>query len=244
MNETIIPQLNFEYMDAAVFLYFEKKYPLIIDSRKVPVVWATPERWVQIQRDSYLKDENGVAIVPLITIRRGSPEVNRNRYVPKISETSILVRPMEATKYDSNANKTFFSNDVIYSIPYPRFVNMNYTVIIWTSYFLDINEIQQRYLWEGIDHIFEYERFWYTGTLQSISENSNNEDNTKSERIQKVEYNFMVEGYISDNRDIKKFTPLRKSEFELLTYENVDDIKVNQNPYQYSIPPADLPIRN
>lgn len=246
MAEQIVPNLNFEYMDAAIFNYFDKQFPLIIDARKVPVVFATPERWVQIQRDSYLKDDNGVAIVPIITIRRGSPEINRNRYVPKRPETDILVRPMTATKLDGNANKTLFSNDVIYSIPYPRFVNMTYTVIIWTSYFLDINEIQQRYLWEGIDHVFTYERFWYTGTLQSISEVSNNEDNTKAERMQKVEYTFMVEGYISENRDVKKLTPLKKADFNVSTYENIEDLRARPvlKPYKFKTEPTIPAVRN
>ena len=234
-----ITNITLETMDWAIFNYFDKKYPLITDARKVAVVFATPERWVQIQRDQYLKDENGQLILPVISIRRGNPEINRNRYVPKRPETNILIRPIiKNENIDGNSNEPLFRNDKIYSIPYPRFVTMNYTVTIWTSYWLDINEIQQRYLWEGIDHVFDYERFWFTGTIQSISESSNMDDFSKQEKIQKVEYSITLEGYISDNRDIKELQPINETKVDVF----VPEINTSQE-YNYSTPPDSLPVK-
>jgi hypothetical protein len=237
-NNSPVPSIGFENMDWAVFNYFDKKYPLIIDSRKVSVVFATPERWVQIQRDQYLKDENGQLILPVISIRRGNPDINRSRYVPKRPETNILIRPaVKSTSIDENANEPLFRNDKIYSIAYPRFITMNYSVTIWTSYWLDINEIQQRYLWEGIDHIFEHERFWFTGTIQSISESSNMDDFSKQEKIQKVEYSITLEGYISDNRSITELSPINSVDVDVFI---PDPPKPTE--YNFSTAPDTLPV--
>lgn len=201
----VFKDINYETMDWAVYNYFDKKFPLVIDGRKVPVIFATPERWAQVQRDSYLKDEKGQLMLPAIAVRRSGTEINRSRYVPKQPETDIKVKVPELTpegqqKFAANGNPLY----IIHRIPYPRFVNLTYSVIIWASYFVDINEIQQRYLWEGIDHVFTQDGYWFTGTIQGITENNNNEDNTKQERIQKVEYTIMLEGYISDTRSVRK----------------------------------------
>ena len=237
-----IPDITFRKMDEAVVDFFDKKFPLLIDGRTVPVVFAGPERWAQVQRDSYMKDKDGMLILPVIAVRRGSPEINVSRHVPKNIDTNIIIKKNVQNKLDSqleiNNSKPIFE---CYSIPYPRYINMNYNIIIWASHFAEINDFQQRYLWEGAHYVLNSEHFWFQSHIQSINDNSNTEDNTRQERIQKIEYSLMLEGYISNSKDMIKIPSINRLNIDLFTEEN-EFYKIKNN-YLYASQPNENPTR-
>ena len=236
------PDITFRKIDEAVVEYFDKKYPLLIDGRKVPVIFAGPERWAQVQRDSYLKDKDGMLILPVIVVRRLSPEINLNRHVPKQPETNIVVKKSKTNKLDFvnkyNKNRQIYD---CYLIPYPRFITMNYTIIIWTSHFFEMNEIQERYLNLGSHYFFSKDKFWFSAHIQSINDNSNTEDNTRQERIQKVEYSLTLDAYLSDPKEIKKIPSINSYQITELVDENDS---INETNYKFSMPTESNPIRN
>lgn len=236
-----IPDITFRKMDEAVVDYFDKKFPLLIDGRKVPVVFAGPERWAQVQKDSYLRDKDGMLILPVIAVRRGTPEINNNRHVPKDEATNIIIKKSIKNKIDSMPLKNEKQLYDYYSVPYPRFLNMSYTIIIWASHYTEINDFQQRYLWEGSHFVFNSEHFWFQSHIQSINDTSNNEDNTRQERIQRIEYSLMLEGYILNSKDVKKFAPIRQINFDIKT--DLIELEVDKRKYKYSSNLIDNPVR-
>ena len=46
--------------------------------QKVPVIYGSPEKWKQIQKDGYYRDSKGKIMMPLITFKRNSIEKNRS----------------------------------------------------------------------------------------------------------------------------------------------------------------------
>lgn len=215
-----IPSITFRTMDEAVVEYFDRKFPLLIDGRKVPTIFAGPERWAQVQRDSYLKDKDGMLILPVMAVRRLSPEINTARHVPKAAETNVIIKKVSQTKANSrdnpNLQKPIYD---CYSIPYPRFVLMNYILTIWASHYTEINDFQQRYLWEGAAHKFMKDGFWFLGRINSINDNSNTEDNTRQERIQKLEYSLVLEGYILNSHDVVKIPSVNQVQMTQIVEE-------------------------
>ena len=75
-DDFYLPPCGLEDIDKALFDLFDKEIQFSIsqksESRKVPVVFATGERFALIKRKKPLKDENGALILPLISIRRTS----------------------------------------------------------------------------------------------------------------------------------------------------------------------------
>ena len=71
-----LPPCGLEDIDRALFNLFDKELQFSIDqrgeSRKVPVIFATGERFALIKRREPLRDENEALILPLISIRRTS----------------------------------------------------------------------------------------------------------------------------------------------------------------------------
>jgi hypothetical protein len=78
-DDLIIPSCGLEDIDRAMFNLFDKDLPLIYrmkdgSTRKVPVIFATGERFAITRRKEPIRDKNGAIVVPLITISRKSIE--------------------------------------------------------------------------------------------------------------------------------------------------------------------------
>ncbi|MDP3763698.1 MAG: hypothetical protein Q8Q92_03555, partial [bacterium] len=69
------PTIGIRDVDQSVVDYFDKRLALTVEiadgqSKKVPVLLATGERWSMIRDRRGIRDENKTLILPLITIQR------------------------------------------------------------------------------------------------------------------------------------------------------------------------------
>lgn len=85
--ERLVPSCGLEDVDRAVFRLFDNDIPLVYQqkdgtTRKVPVIFATGERFAINRRREPLRDKNGALILPLVTITRTGIE----QQAPKIIE--------------------------------------------------------------------------------------------------------------------------------------------------------------
>jgi hypothetical protein len=74
-KDFVIPGVGLEDVDRAMFSLFDKDLPLVYrqkdgSTKKVPVIFATGERFAITRRKQPLRDKNGAIILPLITIQR------------------------------------------------------------------------------------------------------------------------------------------------------------------------------
>ena len=72
-----IPPVGIEDADVALFKLFENEIKLQIngdngDPKKVPVIFATGEKWAILKKKRALRDRNNTLILPLLTIARNS----------------------------------------------------------------------------------------------------------------------------------------------------------------------------
>jgi len=71
-----IPPCTIEDVDRALFNLFDKQLPLLYthrnDTRRVPIVFATGERFALIARRKPLRDKSKALILPVISILRSS----------------------------------------------------------------------------------------------------------------------------------------------------------------------------
>ena len=72
------PAVTLMDVDSAILFYFENVInPSVEDNGenvKVPIMYASPERWKAIQRDGFMKDKKRQTITPVIAYRRTSLE--------------------------------------------------------------------------------------------------------------------------------------------------------------------------
>ena len=165
-----IPSCGLEDLDFAVFNLFDEQIPLYYElqgeRKKVPVIFATGERFAILRRNKPLTDKSGALILPLISISRNSVEnvpakgMTNNQMFPevlarRISKENIEWRQQnnfegfESIKHTSSRNKTGYNlmpntkNNIYETIEIPpvRYFGATYEISIWSSFTQQANRI-------------------------------------------------------------------------------------------------------
>ena len=94
-------------MDSAIMYYFnEVIQPTVNDNKeviKVPCLYASPERWVSIQKRGFMRDKKQQLVCPVIVFRRTS--MSKDDTMPQ-------------TDLDGNLRYTFKPNQIISNFYY------------------------------------------------------------------------------------------------------------------------------
>ena len=73
-DDLYVPSCTIEDVDRAVFNLFNKDLPLIFEyknaSKRIPVIFATGERFAVLRRKRPLRDKHGALVLPLVSIMR------------------------------------------------------------------------------------------------------------------------------------------------------------------------------
>jgi hypothetical protein len=215
-------------IDKSIVAWFETDFPVVIDGRKVPVLYATAERWARAQKEKGFRDEGGALMLPLISIRRTTPNPLVERYVPAADETNItLTRRIATSPISSNDTQPgVLSNkqpDPAYAnvsdvqvfetlqIPFPAFVNLDYDVMIWTSYMShqNINQENLYTQWKGGRQWLSTPKgvgdFFFFAQLKNSQDQSNLDDFSDKEKIIRYGFRFSIQAYLVDRANIKSF---------------------------------------
>ncbi len=111
-GDIYVPPCTIEDVDRAVFNLFENQIPLQYEHRKkqkrIPVIFATGERFAVLRRKKPLKDKNNALILPLVSIMRTgvSQEVAHGMAT---SETQTITIKKKISK-DSDTYKRLLNN--------------------------------------------------------------------------------------------------------------------------------------
>lgn len=92
-DDFYLPPCGLEDIDRALFDLFDKEIQFAIsqnnETRKVPVIFATGERFALMKRNEPLRDENEAFILPLISIRRSG--IDQAAGFERLADTGDLV---------------------------------------------------------------------------------------------------------------------------------------------------------
>jgi len=127
----------------------------------VPVIFANGEKWDNVRRLGYMRDEKGMLQSPMIMLKRNSVtedtnhkgiDVNRavagNSFVYKSKYNERNRYEDELFPIPKNQPQ---SSDKIYVVDIPRYVTMEYDLMIWCDFTPQLNDL--------IDQIITYNRF-------------------------------------------------------------------------------------
>ena len=169
-TDYIVPSCGVEDLDLAIFNLFDKQIPLYYDLhgevKKVPVIFATGERFALLRRKQPITDRNGALILPLISITRSSIEnvpskgIANNQMFPniikkRISEKDLAYRQQKNVENLKNVKgedlnldpdlslKPRLERNIIETIEMPpvKYFGANYEISIWSSYTQQMNKI-------------------------------------------------------------------------------------------------------
>lgn len=208
-------------VDTAIMKQIEKFQLTIVDNGsqvKVPVYYASPEKWKSIQKDGFIRDYNGKMILPAIVFKRVNSEKDSalmafNRYL----NYPVLRRYSEKNRYtpfNILIGKNVPINDV-YDIRMPDHMVFTYHFIIWAEYNEQVNKLVERLNFEAEDYWGELKGLRFRTQIPSFSHTI--ELQVDQDRMVKTEFDLIVHGYLlpdiittfqgTKNTTQKRFTP-------------------------------------
>ena len=236
-GDTVKPYtVGIQDIDEAIFYYLENVIkPTVIhngESIPVPVLYGSPEKWKNYQRDGYLRDVKGSLMAPLIIFKRNSIEKNRS-LANKIDANNPNNYGIFQKSYNSsNAYDAFsvLNNQKpvkqYYAVVAPDYVTVTYSFIIFTYYVDQLNRIVEAMNYASDAYWGNPERFKFQARINSFGFQT--ELNESAERIVRSTFDVVLNGYIipdtvqKDTTAINKFNDKTKTTIFFETTDNID----------------------
>jgi hypothetical protein len=187
-------------IDYAMMSYLEDTVLPELDdngkSLKIPVIYGNSERWNGARRDGVYRDNKGRIQLPIMMIRRTSvgkdenmPMLNRHVSYPTITKWS------KDNRYDrfSLLGKTVAPKYELYSITMPKYVEVSYECMVWTSYTEHLNEVIEQLQYAGT-FWGDKDKFKFRTEVSDFD--VVNEVGENSERINRLQFTVAVKAYL------------------------------------------------
>jgi len=198
------PSVTLMDIDTAIVFYFENVIkPSVEDNGenvKVPIMYASPERWKAIQRDGFMKDKKRQTITPVIAYRRTSIEKDEMIPQDKLDANNPHMFYTFEKKF-SNVNRyDNFSTQIgilpqkeYYNVTFPDYVTLSYDFIIWTTYIEQMNKIVERVVYSDGAYWGDPDKLRFRTSIDSFTDAT---EVAEAERLVKTNFTVTLRGYL------------------------------------------------
>lgn len=190
----------------------------------VPIIWGSQERAVAaLVQDNYRKDETGVVdriSLPMMAIHQTDYTWNPARYTYHGARMSLADAGRPIGQF-----KEKYKRDTIFGVSRGVPVDIGYTLIAWTMYQEDMNEMLEQIIPKMTPQAYIRVRgvHWEIPVkLESIANNLETEPGDQQLRVIKFQFNLTAETYIPQPLERKK--TVLKTRIELVEGPNENEV--------------------
>ena len=198
------PSVTLMDMDSAITFYFENVIqPSVKDNGenvKVPIMYASPERWKAIQRDGFMKDKKRQTITPVIAYRRTSVEKDETLPQDKLDANNPNLFYTFEKKFSQENRYDNFSTQIgnvpqkeYYNVTFPDYVTLSYDFIIWTSYIEQMNKIVERVVYSDGAYWGDPDKMRFRSSVDTFTDATEVSD---VERLVRTNFSVTMRGYL------------------------------------------------
>ena len=191
-------------IDSSILYYFDNVIqPSVEDNGenvKVPIMYASPERWKAIQRDGFMKDKKRQIITPVIAYRRTSIEKDDSIPQDKLDANNPNIfytfekRFTQENRYDNfNLQRGLLPQKEYYNVTFPDYVVLNYDFTIWTSYIEQMNNIVEKVIYSDGAYWGDPEKLRFRSKIESFTDATEVSD---VERLVRTTFSVTLRGYL------------------------------------------------
>jgi len=240
-NNDKVKNISIGLMDieSTIMFYFNNVIkPQVMENSsliKVPIMYANPERWNQVQKNGFLYDNKQQLVIPLIAFKRTSIEkdvsMSADKFNPQDPQLfySFQKKYSNVNRYDKFAvQQGLNKSKELYKVAVPDYVKLSYDFVVWTSYTEQMNSIVEKLVYSEGSYWGEDGKFKFRTQIDNYTDAS--EINVNQERIIKTTFSVTLNGYLIPeefNNKIttqKSFSPKRLL-FNLDTSYTPDELK-------------------
>jgi hypothetical protein len=200
----------------------------------VPVIYANGEKWDNARRLGYLRDEKGMLQSPLIMLKRtstverdsvrtldvnrqiaGNQHVYKNKYNPRNRyEDELFPIPTNVPQ----------QSETIYIIDIPKYVELEYEMMIWCDFTNQLNDLIDqilpygRYLWGNEGNRYE------TAIGQATFEVTNT---VGEDRLVRATIPLTVKGTLLSEQEARISTIKKMYSIKKVTFDTILDLDVD-----------------
>lgn len=218
-GDTVKPfSLGFKEIDEALFYYMENIIKPTVQQngvvQKVPVIYGSPEKWKQIQKDGYYRDSKGKIMMPLITFKRNSIEKNRSitNKLDSNSPNNINVFTKSYSKNNAYDNFNILNNKIpqkeYYAVVVPDYVTITYDFIISTYYVEQLNKLIEAFNYASDSYWGDPEKFKFKSMIDSFA--TPIELIQGGERVVKATFSLKLYGYTVPETTQNQLSSIKK----------------------------------
>jgi hypothetical protein len=161
---------------------------------KVPIMYASPERWAAVQKQGFMRDAKRQIILPAIAFRRTGMEKDDTIPVDKIDPEDPKFHYAFERKFNSRNRYDNFSvqQGIIpqreyYNVAMPDYMVLTYDFIIWTHYIEQMNKLVERINWSAGSYWGQPNKMRFRTNIESYTDATEVADN---ERLIRTEFLF------------------------------------------------------
>jgi len=198
------PEVTLMDMDGAIMSYFDDVIkPSVEDNGenvKVPVMYASPERWKAIQRDGFMRDKKRQTITPVIVYRRTSIEKDESIPQDKLDANNPNLFYTFEKKFSNINRYDNFRTQIgtlpqkeYYNVMLPDYVTLTYDFIIWTSYIEQMNKIVERVVYSDGAYWGHPDKMRFRTSVDTFTDATEIGD---TERLVRTNFTVTLRGYL------------------------------------------------
>jgi hypothetical protein len=191
-------------MDSSILFYFNEVIkPSVEDNGenvKVPVMYASPERWKSISRDGFIRDKTQKVITPVIVYRRTGLEKDESLPVDKLDANNPQHFYTFEKKFSTTNKYDNFQTQIgtipqreYYNVMLPDYVTLTYEFIIWTTYIEQMNKIVERVVYSDGAYWGDPNKLRFRTNVESFTDATELND---SERLVRTNFTVTLKGYL------------------------------------------------
>ena len=244
------PEVTLIDIDSSILFYFENVIqPSIEDNgenTKVPIMYASPERWNSIQKQGFLRDKKRQIITPVIAYRRTS--IAKDESVPqdKLDANNphlfyaFQKKFSQINKYDNFSQQIgLIPQREYYNVMMPDYVTITYDFTIWTSYIEQMNSIVEKIVYSDGAYWGDPEKMRFRSSIDSFEDATEVSD---VERLVRTTFTVTLRGYLLpkgnfDHRSTtQKFITPKKVIFGTETVDSITKNIGKSGQFQEALP--------
>ena len=198
------PEVTLLDMDSAIMFYFDEVIqPSVKDNCenvKVPIMYASPERWKAIQRDGFMRDKKRQVITPVIVYRRTSIEKDDMIPQDKLDANNPHIFYTFEKKFSNINRYDNFHTQIgtlpqkeYYNVTFPDYVVLTYDFIIWTSYIEQMNKIVERVVYSDGAYWGHPDKMRFRSSVDTFTDATEISD---TERLVRTNFSVTLRGYL------------------------------------------------
>lgn len=191
-------------IDAAILSHLNNTVDLHVldngESVKVPVLYASQEKWKAIQKDGFLRDQQGKIQLPLLVFSRTSFNKNSNLMtLNRHLSYSVLKKFNEKNQYNkfSILNNSVAPTNQVLSVTLPDHIDVSYDFICHCEYIEQLNTIIQKINFACEEYWGDPKRFKFRVYSEGYSFSM--ENSADVDRLCKSTFTLKVKAYLLED---------------------------------------------